>query len=207
MARADDRPPSTVADLMATVIDPTTIRLTWTAPSDDSPMGGAMRYDLRGAARPISDSDFFACDSLPGLAPPRGGGSRETTLVNVHAGQTWYARLRAVDGSGNWSGLSNSVSVTLPAVRFDLVVRNPARAPVQLQWWTSSVPHDAITTVRIHDLAGRLVWRGTVPSWSSGTTSWNGKDLDGRALASGVYFANLVAPGASVQRKFVLLSP
>src|SRR5262249_23316340 len=125
----------------------------------------------------------------------------------VDPGQTWYARLRAVDGSGNWSGLSNPVSVLLPAVRFDLVVRNPARAPVQLQWWTSTVPQNAIATIRIHDLAGRLVWRGSVPSWSSGTTSWNGRDLAGRSLAPGVYFATLVAPGATVKRKFVLLSP
>src|SRR5262249_2754631 len=178
---------------------------TWTAPNDDSPMHGATRYDVRASTHPISDSEFFTCDTLRGLAPPRGGGGAENILVRVDPGRTWYGRLRAVDGSGNWSDLSHPVSGTVPGVRLDLVVRNPARAPVELQWWTSSVPPDAIATLRIHDLAGRVVWRSTVPAWSSGTSSWNGKDLSGRSLAPGVYFANLVAPGGSVQRKFVVL--
>jgi flagellar hook assembly protein FlgD len=87
------------------------------------------------------------------------------------------------------------------------VGRNPARAPVSIQWWTSLLASGVDVSIRIHDLSGRIVRSVPLPAGRSGTLAWNGEDQHGHAVPPGIYFVALVAPGASVHRKLVLLSP
>jgi hypothetical protein len=62
-------------------------------------------------------------------------------------------------------------------------------------------------TLRIYDASGRLVRTlvdGHEPSGARGV-SWDGRDDQGRPLASGIYFYRLTAPTFSESRKMFLL--
>lgn len=90
--------------------------LTWVAPGDDGYAGTAVRYDLRVAAAPITEATFAAATSVPTLSPLHGGLIEVLHLPALPAEATLYYALKAVDGSGNWSGLSNLASLTTPGV-------------------------------------------------------------------------------------------
>jgi hypothetical protein len=70
-----------------------------------------------------------------------------------------------------------------------------------------SVSEPGRVTIRVYDISGRPVrtlvdaWRGT----GDHEVSWDGRDNDGREVASGVYFYRLEVPGRPESRKMVLL--
>ena len=52
-------------------------------------------------------------------------------------------------------------------------------------------------TLRIYDVSGRLIRTLVDEPQTAGekTVTWNGRDTQGRSVASGVYFYRLQAPG------------
>ena len=61
--------------------------------------------------------------------------------------------------------------------------------------------------LRVYDVGGRLVrtlWDGLTPAGSHSTT-WNGDDTAGKAVASGVYFYELQAAEERVRKRMVLV--
>jgi hypothetical protein len=75
-----------------------------------------------------------------------------------------------------------------------------ARIPV-------GIPDGGRLTVRIYDVAGRLVRTVEDRTLPAGEyeLSWDGRDGGGSRVANGVYFVRLTAPGGSLTRKTVLL--
>ncbi len=139
MAAADDRAPGPVQDLVAQALDRAAIRLTWTAPSDEGSAGRALAYDLRSSAAPISDVSFTSQPRVPGVAAPRAQGTPETLLVAAAPlAPLTYFRLRARDGAGNWSVLSNSSSARTPGAApdsvSDLRVAVASESTLALSW-------------------------------------------------------------------------
>lgn len=65
----------------------------------------------------------------------------------------------------------------------------------------------AKATLTVHDVRGRLVATLLDEEWPQGThrVLWDGRNHDGRPVASGVYFSRLVAAGESSSAKLVLL--
>jgi flagellar hook capping protein FlgD len=70
-----------------------------------------------------------------------------------------------------------------------------------------SVQNETALALTVHDVRGRLVRTLASGRFPAGNhrVYWNGKDMRGRALASGVYFSRLVADGVAISRKLVLL--
>ncbi|NNF08044.1 MAG: carbohydrate-binding protein [Candidatus Eisenbacteria bacterium] len=81
---------------------------------------------------------------------------------------------------------------------------NPVRSRTTIEY---TVPADGPVTVAIFDVRGRLVRTLVDESVASGThtVSWDGKDNDGRPLASGIYYHRLETGGRAHMGKMVLV--
>ena len=94
---------------------PAGARLTWTAPGDNVNQGTATSYDVRYSTSPISNDTAFNSATQVGSVPaPQQAGSTETLTVTGLGPGTYYFRIKTSDESGNVSGMSNEVTVTIP---------------------------------------------------------------------------------------------
>ena len=94
---------------------PAGARLTWTAPGDNVNQGTATSYDVRYSTSPISNDTAFNSATQVGSVPaPQQAGSTETLTVPGLAPGTYFFRIKTSDESGNVSGMSNEVTVTIP---------------------------------------------------------------------------------------------
>ena len=85
--------------------------LTWTAPGGDYQIGAAVRYDIRMARTPITETSFWHARPLRGAPRPALAGARQTVVVPaLRAGATYFA-IRAIDAAGNISALSNVLRI------------------------------------------------------------------------------------------------
>jgi hypothetical protein len=81
---------------------------------------------------------------------------------------------------------------------------NPFNPSVTLNW---SAPRGSFATVRVHDLAGRLVadlYSG-VMSDAQASVVWNGRDAGGQPLAAGMYVGRITAAGQEKLLKLTLV--
>lgn len=110
--------PALVPDTAWGQVTETTVTLTWTAPGDDGVTGQPTRYDLRRSRSSIvTYADFNAATPVTGVPTPSVAGTPETATATGLTPNTryWFA-LRTVDEAGNWSELSNVITLlTLPS--------------------------------------------------------------------------------------------
>jgi len=129
----DETPPATVADLRMDQVTDQGGRLAWTAPGDDGPNGRATSYDFRISSAPITAQNFDQALPLQGIPQPDWGGVGQSyVMLGYPAGSTFYIAMKTVDEMGNWSGVSNVVTLvthasdtTAPAATTDLGSASP----------------------------------------------------------------------------------
>jgi hypothetical protein len=110
---ADVIPPSTVADLDSSMVNDHDLILHWTAPGGDGTAGRANAYDLRYSTTAITSANFSSATPVSPQPSPAGGGTAQSYVMqNLTAGTHYYFAIKAVDASGNWSALSNVLSLT-----------------------------------------------------------------------------------------------
>jgi hypothetical protein len=82
-------------------------------------------------------------------------------------------------------------------------VPNPSRGAIRVRL---GLPREGPADVSVFDLAGRLVARVPIEPRSAGwhDLAWDGRDRNGRPVASGVYFLRLDA-SPTMSRRFVVL--
>lgn len=94
------------------VINPdyTTLTLSWTSPQNSYNWGPASQYDIRYSLSPITSDDAWnSAIQLSGEPVPKPPGSQETLLViGLIPCTTYYFAIKAADGTGAWTPLSNS---------------------------------------------------------------------------------------------------
>jgi hypothetical protein len=118
--------PAAIVDLAVTHYTTSTVTLEWTAPGDDSTTGVAIAYDLRASYDTITDENFSEAYQFDDAPPPLPAGlTQSNTIEGLDAGQKYYFAIKTRDNMGNWSGLSNCVSVTCLT---DFVVNFPDTA-------------------------------------------------------------------------------
>ena len=117
-------------------ITETSVRLTWTAPGDDSLSGTATEYDLRWSTSAIDAQNFAAATRVTGVPAPQSVGSAEIFTVDGLSPSTqyWFA-IKTGDERGNWSGVSNIISATT-SVSTD--AERPAALAVSVSGTTSN---------------------------------------------------------------------
>jgi chitodextrinase len=97
-AARDRTPPTRPTNLRVTGTTPYSVSLAWNPSSDNS---GSFSYRI--------------CCAGPNSAAVSQAATSFTFTAGVEAGRTYTFRISAVDGSGNSSGYSNSVTVKTPA--------------------------------------------------------------------------------------------
>jgi len=109
---------------------------------------------------------------------------------------------------GFWSGVDPATAVEgeLPVRvnRLHGAVPNPFNPATTIRFQLARI---GPVTVRLYSLAGRLVRELHAGVLEPGTHElpWNGRDADGRAVASGVYLVQLRAPGFAASQKLTLV--
>jgi hypothetical protein len=109
----DEISPGAVTDLAVAVATTTRVRVTWTAPGDDSGEGQASEYDLRYALTAITEETWDEAIRAEGVPPPHQAGTVESFIVTrLEPEAEYFFALRAADETPNWSELSNIASVS-----------------------------------------------------------------------------------------------
>lgn len=90
----------------------TSLTLTWDSPQNTPNWGPGTKYDIRYSLSPINtEADWQAATQLSNPPPPGPPGSPETLIViGLNPCTVYYFAIKAADGSGTWTPLSNSPS-------------------------------------------------------------------------------------------------
>ena len=98
--------------------------LSWIAPGDDANVGTAAEYDLRVSTEVITEGNWDTAGQVIGEPTPSVAGTSEECMVDgLDSNTVYYFAIKAVDEAGNWSELSNVVSLgcdTTDVMRLDL---------------------------------------------------------------------------------------
>ncbi len=106
--------PAAISDLEAVALDLTLVNLSWTAPGDDGMEGTALVYEIRTSNEPITEETWESAERIIKRPIPQEAGTPQSVDVSsLTPGQTYYFAIKTRDDEGNWSDLSNVVSVTL----------------------------------------------------------------------------------------------
>jgi len=172
----DRHPPAATNDLTVLRVRDQTVTLSWTAPTDDSPLGHAARYEIRASVTALTEANW--ADILPrnGPAKPTVAGQTEIFGLRGLSPLTHYfVALRSRDEIGNLSGLSNMIEI------------DTAQTPVG--WWDGfgdrGVQGDVIAFYSLGDtlyVGGQFNQVGALPVGN--IASWDGNDWS--SMAQGV---------------------
>jgi subtilisin family serine protease len=114
LANRDSVPPTQITNLQVSEIGSNHIKLSWTAPFDNSP-GGVVEYDIRySTSGPILDTVAFnnAVKVLNTPNPDSAGRPQSILIDKLAFNTTYYFAIRSRDVWNNWSPISNNVSGT-----------------------------------------------------------------------------------------------
>lgn len=127
----DNTPPAAITTLAVTGVTANSISVRWTAPGNDGSTGTAASYDIRYSTSAITSANFASATPASGEPTPAVAGTQQNfTLSGLTVNQTYFIAMKATDGSGNVSLLSNVVSGT-PA---DTIAPAPVRDLSLLDW-------------------------------------------------------------------------
>jgi len=135
--------PSDIANLALSEITGSSMRLTWSAPGDDSTSGTASEHDIRYSSSPITIQNWNAATQVSNEPAPAVAGTEQTMVVSeLESGTVYYFAMRTADEVPNWSGLSNVVNgttldIVAPAAIEDLQAFTGENAGELAIGWTS----------------------------------------------------------------------
>jgi subtilisin family serine protease len=209
----DDVPPM-AASVRADSIAPGQLVLHWTAPGDDGATGRATRYQIQMTTRSATVGDFISGALFDPAPPDTAGTAQRFPVRGLAAGTRYYFALRTRDDAGNWSAVSNVVTV-MPPGRLRpprreggapaIVVKiEPGRLPVALEWSAAEVV-GAPRTIEVYDVSGRRLRSMALGAGASGVLAWDGRDGGGHRLPAGLYFARLTSGSLRAQARVVLI--
>jgi hypothetical protein len=183
---ADIVPPALVADLDTLRVRDTFVVLTWTAPTDDGPLGHPARYEVRWDTAPLTEANWEDQIPISGPIRPLAAGETETHIIHgLDPSTTYHAAIRGRDEAGNLSGLSNGVEFTT--------------VPRAVGWWEGFADLEVDGSVRtLHAMGDTLYLGGHFTSIGGsvgkGIATWDGTEFAGLAggMLGGVYGTSIL---------------
>ena len=142
-AVADTTAPNDVSDLDSSLVSPTAVTLSWTAPGDDGSSGTATSYDVRYSTSNITEGNWSSATQASGEPSPSVAGSSESFQVTGLTQNTaYFFGIKTSDEVPNESGLSNvhsttttsTADTTAPAAVSDLALSGETSTTVDLDW-------------------------------------------------------------------------
>jgi PGAP1-like protein len=124
-AGVDVTPPGTVTNVQV-YTGKTTAIATWTAPGDNGNVGTALNYDVRYSSQPIvTDGGFNSANAVAISGCPSPAGSSDCVdLSSLPRGSRVYVAMKARDGAGNWSAMSNVGYGVTKSTGFEIMCDN-----------------------------------------------------------------------------------
>ncbi len=121
-------------------------------------------------------------------------------VTSIGLGLYYYDHKKRGKGGGPQAG----EPVALPVREVFAVYPNPAKGQAQIEY---SLRAPGQVDLSVYDLTGRLVKKVVDASQVAGVykATWDGRDLGGRAVSSGVYFLKLTSPGKAKTARVVLV--
>ena len=187
-------------DLVLEEVPPGEVRMAWTAPAEA--VLGCHVYRARSAsdaftrisADIIEDTSYVDIEPLPGRNVYM---VRAVKLETTASGTYLNLSPGALDSVDVRAGVDPS-----PAEALLGAFPNPFTAGARI---TCHIPRRTRVILHIHDVAGRLVREIDAGEHEAGRHrfEWDGRDDDGRRVASGVYFLCLKAGGRERSTKMV----
>jgi hypothetical protein len=187
------------------------------------PLGFVVSYNTGSGNQltwdPSNDEDFDYFRVYRGTSAdftPEPGNLVQATvdpnwLDGVSQGWQYYYKITAIDFSGNESdaasaGSASGADITETPQAFALHqnLPNPFNPVTTIGF---DIPEKASVKLSIYDVSGRLIRTLVDQEMEPGRKSirWNGKDTEGREIASGVYFYRLETPTFNQSKKMILL--
>ena len=205
--------PAQVTDLRVTDVGDTVVMLAWTATGDDGLVGRPSYYLIAASTSPLTPANF---DDAPyqtiSYATVNAGAPEAKLIGGVPRGAALSIALKAVDGSGNASVISNVVTATTNGGPLEGKVgvalapaRNPGRPPLSLYWQADAAGAAGAQRIRIFDLGGRVQRNIDLGSGNSGIVVWDGRNDDGERVPAGLYFVRLESGGHHANARVTLL--
>lgn len=190
------------------------ITLEWTAPGDDGRVGAANHYDIRYSTSELTEDNFYYAARAAGVPRPSGAGTHQRiTVTGLEANRRYYFALRTSDESGNWSPMSNVVSMRAPdplthpqrfAIAMSAPHPSPARDHVQFEM---TLPREGLVHVKVIDAGGRVVKTLAYGHYPAGVSvrRWELADERGVRLRPGQYWLLGVLGETTVTRPLTVV--
>jgi subtilisin family serine protease len=214
MGVVDDVAPLAVSGLRADSLSAGDAVLHWIAPGDDGLLGRASRYQIQMTTRSASLGDFASGAIFEPPPPDTTGTPQRFVLHGLAADARYYFALRTRDDAGNWSAMSNVVTISTPRARPHpprpegptLVARgDPGKLPILFEWSAAEPVAGEERGIELFDVGGRRLRRFVLGAGEAGELPWDGRDGGGRRLHAGLYFARLTSGSLRAQARVVLI--
>jgi len=206
--------PGRVADLRVVARTDSSVSLAWTATGDEGSIGRPELYLVRGTLAPL-DEAVFASAPLRRVTPATvdAGGGETLVFPGLAAATRYWFGLKAVDGQGNTSLLSNVVEVQTGVggplrdqVGIALgVAPRPSRGVAEFFWQAAANGVGRRQSIHVYDVTGRRLRVLEVGTAAGGRVTWDGRDAEGRSVPAGLYYARLLSGSFHTQTRLVLL--
>jgi hypothetical protein len=132
------------------------------------------------------------------------GTATSFTDPDVQPDRTYWYRLGAVDGDGEFFSQIASVKTPHRAVELHQNYPNPFNPSTHIDYY---LPASERVTIAVYDVRGKLVTTlvDGVVGFGHRTLEWNGTDARGNPVGSGVYFYRMIAGKKVITKKLVVV--
>jgi hypothetical protein len=218
----DQVPPAQILDFAAvTGEDAGEIDLSWTAPGDDSLSGIASEYIIKVYSEIINESNWDSASLIANPPTPVEPGSLQTfTITGLVPAQLYYIAVKTIDDYNNISELSivdsanakfgfiqdidNNENSIPDVFSLEQNYPNPFNPSTIIKF---SLPEPSNVKLDIYNSIGQkvitLIDKYMQPGFY--LQQWNGEDVFGEPLASGIYFYIIQANQFVNTKKMILV--
>lgn len=219
----DDVAPSAIMDLSAVTGDEGgQISLSWTAPGDNGDEGIASAYLILYSKDTITTGNWEQADLCVSPPDPKPAGAQQVCVLgNLDPGREYCIAVKSIDDTENMSELSNvSFAMSNTGLILDTDDDQFAELPEEFGLEQNypnpfnpsttisyALPSTSHVRIDIYNVLGRLTNRLVDETQTSGihSISWDGDDLAGNKVSSGIYFYRIIAGNFTDTKKMMLV--